>query len=47
MGKKVTVNVGYKVSEKMARAKLVVEYWKDLKKVKVPVKFQVGLSGAE
>jgi hypothetical protein len=47
MGKKVTVNVGCKVPEKMARAKLVVEYWKDLKKVKVPVKFRVGSGGAE
>jgi hypothetical protein len=47
MGKSVTVNVGYKVPEKMARAKLVVEYWKDLKKEKVPVKFEVGLDGAQ
>ena len=42
---KVSVTVSYKVKIPVLKAKMVVEYWKNVKNVKVPVKFSVGIDG--
>lgn len=47
IGKMLTVSMAYKVDKKVSKAKLVVEYWKDLKKVTVPVDFKLGFGGPE
>jgi len=46
-GKMVNIEVSYKAKKKMTKGKLVIEYWKDLEKVSVPVDLKLGLGGAE
>lgn len=46
-GKMVKIEVSYKAKKAMTKGKMVVEYWKDLEKVSVPVEFKLGLEGAK
>jgi len=41
----VSISVSYKVKTPVTKAKMVVEYWKNVKNVKVPVKFSIGMDG--
>ena len=45
-GKIVNIEISYKAKKKRSKGKLVVEYWKDLEKVSVPVEMKLGLAGA-
>ena len=42
---KVDISVSYKVKDPVKHAKMVVEYWKGVKKVKVPVNMTIGMDG--
>lgn len=43
MGKIVKMEFGYKTDKKFSKARMVIEYWKDAKKVDVPVELKLGL----
>lgn len=47
IGKMVKIEVNYKAKKAMTKGRLVIEYWKDLEKVSVPVEMKLGLGSAE
>jgi hypothetical protein len=46
-GKMVNIEVSYKAKKTMTKGKLVIEYWKDLENVVVPVEMSLGLGDGD